>query len=185
MARQDFITVVEDSRGQKFLALEGMVEIKTIFGDPAKLSISQAMMTTPFGQRLITTVWMFPYKKDKNTFEKAEYVGSTMLNPTDTFSYKQAVINALIDLGQSFLVRSAPKDSKRYVAFIRQYDYDNRRVDAAIARWARSEGRLLFNDDKGTIGDLDNSPRVKRLNCRLNDPAEEHNYLNRATPMFH
>ena len=124
MSSKDFMSVVVDNQGQKFMALEGMVQITTLFGDPAKLAISQTMMVTAFGQRLVTTVWMFPYKKDKNTFEKVGYVGSTMLNPIDTFSYKQAVINALTDVGQSFLVRSAPKDSKRYLSFVRKYEYD-------------------------------------------------------------
>lgn len=182
MSRKDFITVVEDSQGQKFAALEGMVTINTLFGDPAKLAISQSMMVTAFGQRLITTVWMFPYKSDKNTFEKAGYVGSTMLNPCDQFSYKQAVINALTDVGKTWLIRSA--HDRRYASFIRQYDYDNDRIDAAVARWARATGRKMFSDEYGTLGDMDNSPRVKRLNAKLNDPGEGHNYLNRANSLF-
>lgn len=183
MASKDFMSVVVDNQGQKFIALEGMVQITTLFGDPAKLAISQTMMVTAFGQRLVTTVWMFPYKKDKNTFEKAGYVGSTMLNPIDTFNYKQAVINALTDVGKTWLFRAS--HDNRYASFIRKYDYDNDRIEAAVARWARSEGRKLFSDEYGTIGDLDNNPRIKRINAQLNSPNEEHNYLNRVnTPTF-
>lgn len=156
------VDTIQCSDGLSRPALDGMTKITTQFGKPARVAVYQAGYATPFGDRVLTTVWLFPYVADNCIDEpipgqKMVYVGSTIHNPADPFSYKQAFINALTDAGRNYVVKNIA--TKHVEGMLAQYKWDGERVDKAIARWARHVGRTLFSE-RGAWGDIDNSPEL-------------------------
>jgi hypothetical protein len=92
-----------------------------------------------------------------------------MLNVTDTFNYKQAFINAFIDLGRNILMNDLLHNDKAAEALLNSKKNNNERVTAHIARWARHVVRKMYRD----YGDADEGaiPLIEKLNEKKSEDA--------------
>lgn len=149
---ENIYPIVVDSDGGEHVSFDILQDTVDMVGRPIRIAINQLTIETPFGSRAVTTAYIFMKNGDKSV-----YSGSTIQSPADGFSYKSAVIWALIRAGEDYVGRRWSKDSvlNRFVVDARGNAFKR------IKAWANHFWRKLVYDTKSDPDELES--RLKTL----------------------
>lgn len=134
------VNLVIDSKGKTQLAIQYVdSHYHDYLGRPVSLVLDMNTMDTPFGHRLVTTVYLIP----QFTTEKVMYVGCTVHNPQDKHNIDSALYNALYNAGNNMLLNRLGRKPEQ--TFVHRKKLN---MAPALRKWADHELRLAQHEGR-------------------------------------